>query len=143
MTTSGAGWYADPAGRFTLRYWNGTAWTEHVSENGAQLVDPAGGFGPSVKPEIKPGLVAVWITAVLSISYFSYHSYDGIKRESTSLVLPLGLLFTFWCWRLVKSARRDCEAQGIPLPQGYQAALIVAVAFGVLTTVNAVVAMAI
>src|SRR5262245_56809977 len=26
-----AGWYSDPAGRFELRYWDGTAWTEHVS----------------------------------------------------------------------------------------------------------------
>ena len=35
-----ANWYADPAGRFELRYWNGSAWTEHVSRNGQQSVDP-------------------------------------------------------------------------------------------------------
>jgi len=35
-----AGWYADPSGRFELRYWDGTAWTEHVSRNGQQFTDP-------------------------------------------------------------------------------------------------------
>ena len=35
-----AGWYADPAGRYELRYWDGSAWTEHVSRNGQQYTDP-------------------------------------------------------------------------------------------------------
>src|SRR4051812_16316619 len=35
-----AGWYADPAGRFELRYWDGTTWTEHVSRSGQQFTDP-------------------------------------------------------------------------------------------------------
>ncbi|MCU1392899.1 MAG: hypothetical protein JWM34_1327 [Ilumatobacteraceae bacterium] len=34
-----AGWYADPAGRFDLRYWDGTTWTEHVSRAGQQYTD--------------------------------------------------------------------------------------------------------
>ncbi len=35
-----AGWYADPAGRYELRYWDGSAWTEHVSRQGQQYTDP-------------------------------------------------------------------------------------------------------
>ena len=35
-----AGWYADPAGRFDHRYWNGSDWTRHVSRAGEALVDP-------------------------------------------------------------------------------------------------------
>ena len=35
-----AGWYADPAGRFELRYWDGGQWTEHVARGGAQYTDP-------------------------------------------------------------------------------------------------------
>ena len=35
-----AGWYADPSGRFELRYWDGAAWTEHVSRAGQQFTDP-------------------------------------------------------------------------------------------------------
>jgi hypothetical protein len=34
-----AGWYADPAGRYELRYWDGTTWTEHVSRAGQQFTD--------------------------------------------------------------------------------------------------------
>ncbi len=34
------GWYTDPAGRYELRYWDGTAWTEHVSRAGQQYTDP-------------------------------------------------------------------------------------------------------
>lgn len=35
-----SGWYADPSGRFELRYWDGGAWTEHVSRAGQQYTDP-------------------------------------------------------------------------------------------------------
>jgi hypothetical protein len=35
-----AAWYADPAGRFELRYWDGSEWTEHVARGGQQFVDP-------------------------------------------------------------------------------------------------------
>jgi hypothetical protein len=35
-----AGWYSDPARRYDLRYWDGTAWTEHVSRAGQQYTDP-------------------------------------------------------------------------------------------------------
>ncbi len=35
-----AGWYADPASRFELRYWDGSQWTEHVSRAGQQYTDP-------------------------------------------------------------------------------------------------------
>ncbi|MFV0306847.1 MAG: DUF2510 domain-containing protein [Desertimonas sp.] len=34
------GWYADPAGRYELRYWDGSSWTEHVSRAGQQYTDP-------------------------------------------------------------------------------------------------------
>jgi len=40
VSTVPAGWYADPSGRFELRYWDGTAWTEHVSRAGQQFTDP-------------------------------------------------------------------------------------------------------
>jgi hypothetical protein len=35
-----ADWYADPSGRFEMRYWNGSDWTEHVSRKGKQFTDP-------------------------------------------------------------------------------------------------------
>jgi hypothetical protein len=36
------GWYADPLGRFDLRYYNGAAWTADVSNDGERFVDPLG-----------------------------------------------------------------------------------------------------
>lgn len=35
-----AGWLADPGGGHELRYWDGAAWTHHVSDQGAVAVDP-------------------------------------------------------------------------------------------------------
>ena len=39
-STVPAGWYADPSSRYELRYWDGNAWTEHVSRAGQQFTDP-------------------------------------------------------------------------------------------------------
>jgi hypothetical protein len=35
-----AAWYKDPSGRYEMRYWNGSAWTEHVARGGQQFTDP-------------------------------------------------------------------------------------------------------
>jgi len=35
-----ADWYADPMGRHQYRYWNGTAWTDDVADNGVAAKDP-------------------------------------------------------------------------------------------------------
>lgn len=33
-------WHPDPTGRHELRYWDGSQWTEHVSDRGVQSVSP-------------------------------------------------------------------------------------------------------
>lgn len=33
-------WLADPTGRHTHRYWDGSKWTEHVADNGIAAIDP-------------------------------------------------------------------------------------------------------
>jgi len=48
-----AAWQADPSGRFELRYWDGTAWTDHVSTNGVQQTDPVMG-DPAATPAATP-----------------------------------------------------------------------------------------
>lgn len=46
------GWYADPIGRFDLRFFNGAGWTADVSDGGARFVDPHGiKPGPSRSPQ--------------------------------------------------------------------------------------------
>jgi uncharacterized protein YxjI len=39
MSSTPAGWHPDPMGRHQMRYWDGNAWTDHVSTNGVQGVD--------------------------------------------------------------------------------------------------------
>jgi uncharacterized protein YxjI len=38
--SSPAAWHPDPLGRHELRYWDGTSWTEHVSNAGVTATDP-------------------------------------------------------------------------------------------------------
>jgi hypothetical protein len=33
-------WHPDPMGRHQLRFWDGTVWSEHVSDNGVTSIDP-------------------------------------------------------------------------------------------------------
>jgi hypothetical protein len=40
-------WLADPTGRHEHRYWDGTAWTEHVADDGEAATDPYDGDGPA------------------------------------------------------------------------------------------------
>ena len=40
MSTHAANWYPDPRGRHELRYYDGAAWTDHVSNNGITGTDP-------------------------------------------------------------------------------------------------------
>ena len=35
-----AGWHPDPLGRHEYRYWDGSEWTDHVSDGGEQGLDP-------------------------------------------------------------------------------------------------------
>ena len=35
-----AGWMVDPSGKHEQRYWSGTAWTDHVMNDGTPGVDP-------------------------------------------------------------------------------------------------------
>lgn len=45
-----AGWYHDPAGRFTYRYWTGAQWTEQVSSEGRTASDPVDASFAEVPP---------------------------------------------------------------------------------------------
>ena len=47
---SSAGWWPDPSGRHELRYHDGAAWTEHVSDRGAVTRDPVDSPRPPVPP---------------------------------------------------------------------------------------------
>jgi uncharacterized protein YxjI len=42
MSTSPPAWHPDPQGRHELRYWDGTSWSDHVSDQGVTGTDPVG-----------------------------------------------------------------------------------------------------
>lgn len=54
-----ADWYPDPAGRHEYRYWDGNAWTEHVSDSG-QVTQEAIGDTPNEEyySEIREAITA-------------------------------------------------------------------------------------
>jgi len=49
-------WRADPSGRHEFRYWNGTQWTENVSDQGRASVDAS--MEPTARPTMPPPPVA-------------------------------------------------------------------------------------
>jgi hypothetical protein len=40
VVATGAAWFPDATGRHEMRYWDGTTWTEHVSDAGVASIDP-------------------------------------------------------------------------------------------------------
>jgi uncharacterized protein YxjI len=48
MSTTPPNWYPDPLHRHQLRYWDGQAWTDHVSDHGIQGTDPVAAPPPPV-----------------------------------------------------------------------------------------------
>ncbi len=51
MSAQPPGWQPDPTERFAQRYWNGTAWTEQVSDGRNPSIDPSwAGQQPAAQP---------------------------------------------------------------------------------------------
>ncbi len=53
-----AGWYGDPTREGRLRYWDGSAWTEHVSVDGGTAVEPITGIPPAPPAGLPAGAEA-------------------------------------------------------------------------------------
>lgn len=52
MSDDAPGWMPDPSGAHDHRYWDGSQWTEHVSDGGVAAVDPY--VAPAPAPEAPP-----------------------------------------------------------------------------------------
>ena len=61
-----AGWYADPAGGPRLRWWDGTAWTEHFQEPYSATAAAAALKAPEGTPAY-----SVWIWLAVFVPYVS------------------------------------------------------------------------
>ncbi len=49
------GWYPDPAGSESLRWWDGSQWTEHL-ETPRPEVQPAAGYSTATRRQVLFGL---------------------------------------------------------------------------------------
>ena len=66
-----AGWFPDPSARHEFRYWDGTRWTEHVSDQGtasSDRPDPSHGRGNGGRPTAEPAR-QVYVDAQLRIGF--------------------------------------------------------------------------
>lgn len=94
-STPAAAWHPDPAGRFAQRYWNGTAWTEHVIDaTGARAIDhlPAvltgtGEAGALTRVTRAPvarvePLALIGAAAVLAGSLLPWFTYQGASASA-------------------------------------------------------------
>ena len=100
-----AGWYPDPTGRHEMRYWDGYAWLDNVSNQGAAATDPlggkpmpapsevaasGGGGAPVAPPPSKSKLplfigIGVGVVALLAIAFFVLRKDDDDGGGATVL----------------------------------------------------------
>jgi hypothetical protein len=50
MNTPASGWHRDPTARHEYRYWDGSRWTDDVSDRGVTATDPMPAGGPGADP---------------------------------------------------------------------------------------------
>lgn len=79
-----AGWHPDPSGRFELRFWDGHAWTQHISTAGRQGWDSAP--GPTTLTATPLHFAAGWYSDPNGHGWSRY--WDG--RQWTSYTSPSG-----------------------------------------------------
>jgi len=102
MAGAAPGWHPDPSGRWQVRWWDGSAWTDHVATGGRPGRDPAPGG------EATAELVNRVLGAALGFADLSETTPESVTQAS---VVPA-------LWRDA-STRRDI----LVLASGYLAAL--------------------
>ena len=131
-------WYPDPSRAHEWRYFNGTAWTDDVSDAGVVTRAPLGAVPPGQlvwstpaftlqDSIVAPRLVDVprgkmWVLAVLSLFVF------WIRSPGRTIVLPLGAVFAIWCWQTTSAALQSHRAAGSKAVTEITAARWIAVA---------------
>lgn len=87
-------WYPDPSGRFELRYWNGTAWTEHAARGGEVVADP-------LQAATAPAAVAA-----------AEQPAADTSQEPYDLLLPAGAVIACFTDRVPGELLRDGSLTG-------------------------------
>jgi hypothetical protein len=86
-----AGWYPDPHGRPELRYWDGSAWTEHVSATDhSPASTPTSGTGIATQPDpTKPRTVALLVGGAL-MAVGALLPWEQVKAGGITLLSEKG-----------------------------------------------------
>lgn len=86
------GWYADPLGRFDLRYHNGSEWTADVSSEGTRYVDPLGMAVPQPENSAPNGAAtAAMVLGIVAISTAWMPFLVVVGIVAALLALALGI----------------------------------------------------
>lgn len=82
-----AGWHPDPAHRFELRWYNGTAWTADVATHGQRFVDPAGASGSALTGNGRA--IAALVLGLIAIStvWFPFLVVIGVAAGAAGTVV--------------------------------------------------------
>ena len=93
-------WAPDPSGRFAFRYWDGSARTEHVAQEGVQSTD-ADGVGAANRRKAPRavstgclGSAASFVTALVSIFIAAAIADSRVNGENN----PVAVAFAILCW---------------------------------------------
>ncbi len=99
-------WRSDPAGRHQYRWWDGTTWTGHVSDNGETSVDPpsASATVPDPAPAVAEdptrsgvpaGQLVGWIGIIAAAVavFLQWGSEDFFDKSRTGVAVPFQFLW--------------------------------------------------
>jgi hypothetical protein len=78
QVTAPAGWYSDPNGSASLRWWDGASWTDHYAPGVAVVAER-----PKIPTETKIDGIWIWLIAALplvSIATFLLIDFGGYMR---------------------------------------------------------------
>jgi hypothetical protein len=96
------GWYSDPTGRHTYRYWRGSIWSNQVSDGGTAGVDPIDLDEPTATTPPAPGTQAPGMYATdgppaptVAVEQRSGGTGAGILGVLIGVIIVIAILF-FW-----------------------------------------------
>ncbi|HYF46665.1 MAG TPA: DUF2510 domain-containing protein [Acidimicrobiales bacterium] len=103
--TSSGGWHPDPTGRHQHRWWDGTQWTDQVSDGGSTSTDPmtaapatpswdAGGGPPSTRKGVNWKIIgivgAVLVAAIVLVTVLAIRENDTSRDEQVDACVARG-----------------------------------------------------
>lgn len=88
-----AEWLPDPSGRHEYRYWGGSEWTDNVSDQGRQAVDPYAPAALETPAPTEPAAVPAWLADPTGRHEYRYWDGDEwsehVSDEGLQAVDPL------------------------------------------------------